>query len=380
MKLPALLYGTETEVRKRCRTIEKSIADGATLAEALSDPDDVDTHEQSGLIIVEYPGSPLAGQKHFGPYVLPDQIAEGILKERIDRKRERALYDEFLERPFGVLGLLLCRSGIAGLSGISAGSHFSSTRSSANGTCSPRRAPVFGRFRRRQGAPTLSTFLGPALHYRGVPEEQLRAHLLSDGLPPLLPYLEAQMSDFDDSYHLIGDVAAAQDLVTRTGRDGIVLPEQAPCTCVLVDQPEGGIDPKVLSANRGLLIVYRYAEDHGVWIDLYKGDAEIAEFALEWGPDFFDEGLVRGRFDAAAWLKAGLLDMQRAAVLQRLADGMSEGGRPADPNEVARLFGLTRFAGLSCDPSNVKRGPWHLVVERAKERYPDAIVIELGPS
>jgi hypothetical protein len=58
MKLPALVYGTEAEVRKRCRVIEKSIADGATLGEALGEADDVDTHEQPGLIIVEYPGSP----------------------------------------------------------------------------------------------------------------------------------------------------------------------------------------------------------------------------------------------------------------------------------------------------------------------------------
>lgn len=188
------------------------------------------------------------------------------------------------------------------------------------------------------------------------------------------------MSDFDDSYHLVGDTAAAQELIARAGRDGVVLPEQAPYTCILVDQAEGGIDPKLLSASRGLLLAYRYAEDHGVWIDLYKDGAAIAELALEWGPDFFDEGLVRGRFDAAAWIKAGLLDKQRAAVLQTLADEMSEGGRPKDPDEVAHLFGLTRFAGLSCDPSNVKRGPWHLVVERARNRYPDAIVIELGPS
>lgn len=188
------------------------------------------------------------------------------------------------------------------------------------------------------------------------------------------------MSDFDDSYHLVGDVAAAQALVARTGRDGIVLPEQEPYTCVLVDQPEGAIDPKLLSASRGLLLAYRYAEDHGVWLDLYERDAVLTRFGLEWGPDFLGEGLPRGRFDATPWLTAGLLDAQRAAALQRLADGMTEGGRPAAADEVARLFGFTRFERLSCNPSNVKRGPWHYVVESATKRYPDAIVIELGPS
>lgn len=50
------------------------------------------------------------------------------------------------------------------------------------------------------------------------------------------------------------------------------------------------------------------------------------------------------------------------------------------PDEVAGFFGLAHFAAVSCDRSNVKRGPWHLVVEQAGKRYPDAIVIELGPS
>lgn len=191
MKLPALLYGTESEVRKRCRRIEKSIADRATLDEALSDFDDVDTHEQPGLIIVEYPGSPLAGQKHFFPYVLPDQIAEGLLKERINRKRERALYDEFLERPFGVLGLLSMPVGhrwtvrhLVWINELVDAVVRDWELFAAEG---PRYSDGDDEGKSLQ---ELSTFLGPALHYGGVPEDQLRKHLLSEGLPPLVRYLE----------------------------------------------------------------------------------------------------------------------------------------------------------------------------------------------
>lgn len=191
MKLPALLYGTETEVRKRCRTIEKSIADGATLGEALSDADDIDTREQPGLIIVEYPGSPYAGQKHFFPYVLPDQIAEGILKERIDRKRERALYEEFLERPFGVLGLLSMPVGhrwtVRNLGWIN---DLVDAVVRDWGVFAAEGARYSDGSDEGQALQQLSTFLGPALHYRGVPEEKLRAHLLTDGLPALLPYIK----------------------------------------------------------------------------------------------------------------------------------------------------------------------------------------------
>lgn len=191
MKLPALLYGTESEVRKRCRTIEKSIADGATLGEALVDTDDVDTHKQPGLIIVEYPGSPLAGQKHFFPYVLPDQIAEGVIKERIDRKRERSLFNELLERPSGVLGLLAMPVGHRWTV-----RHVTWINDLVDAVVRDWETFAAEGSRYSDGSEEgkdlheLSTFLGPALHYRGVPEEQLRAHLLSEGLPPLLPYLK----------------------------------------------------------------------------------------------------------------------------------------------------------------------------------------------
>jgi hypothetical protein len=190
MKLPALLYGTESEVRKRCRTIEKSIAGGATLGEALGDTDVVDTREESGLILMDYPGSPLAAQKHFLPYVLPDQIAEGIIKERIERGRERALFDELRNEPYGVLGLLAMPVGrrwtvrhriwIHDL--VDALVRDWELFTAEGARYSKRSAEGKALY-------AVATFVGPALQYCGVPEEQLRAHLFSEGLPPLLPYL-----------------------------------------------------------------------------------------------------------------------------------------------------------------------------------------------
>jgi hypothetical protein len=105
MKLPALLHGTETEVRKHCQAVEKSIARGASLAEALSGAEEIDTTDRPGLIVMQYARRPLAGQ-HFFTFLLPDQIAEGILRDRIDRKRERDLFEELLMPPWGVVGLL----------------------------------------------------------------------------------------------------------------------------------------------------------------------------------------------------------------------------------------------------------------------------------
>jgi len=190
MKLPALLHGTETEVRKRCRVIEKSIAGGAALGDALSGTDEIDTREQAGLIVVEYPGSPLAGQKHFFPYALPDQIADGIIKNRIERRRERALFDELLERSYGVLGLLSMPVGdrwtvrhVAWICDLVDAVVRDWELFTAEGS------------RYSKGAEEgkqlyeLTTFLGPALAYCGVPEEELRKHLFPEGLPPLRRYL-----------------------------------------------------------------------------------------------------------------------------------------------------------------------------------------------
>jgi hypothetical protein len=189
------------------------------------------------------------------------------------------------------------------------------------------------------------------------------------------------MSEFSDSYHPVANVEGAVALVRRAGRNAVVLPEQPPYTCVLVDQPEGGTDPQLLAANEGWLVRYYYAEDHGVWIDLYDHAKKVGRIVLEWGPDFLGEGLPRARFDAAPWLAARLLDDERAAKLKRLGDGMrQEVVDPAIGYEVARLLGLTRFESLACDPTSVKRGPWDRVVERAHARFPDAAtVIEVDP-
>jgi hypothetical protein len=186
------------------------------------------------------------------------------------------------------------------------------------------------------------------------------------------------MSDFFDSYHPVADVQSAVALVRRARRDGLVIPEQAPYTCVLIDQPDAGTDDGLVAANDGLLVVYQYAEDHGVNIELYDHACMTARLALEWGPDFlgeFAEGKPRAQFDPAPWIAAGLLDATRAASIQRLADTVAEGPAPHTGYEAARLLGLTRFEHLSCDPA-VRGRPWGRVVDRVLERFPDAIEID----
>lgn len=183
------------------------------------------------------------------------------------------------------------------------------------------------------------------------------------------------MSDFFDSYHPVADVQRAVALVRRARRTGLVLREEAPYTCVLVDQPDAGQDAQLLAANDGLLVTYQYGEDHGVYIDLYDHARVITRLALEWGPDFLGEGKPRARFDPVPWTAAGLLSDARAASMQQLANMVAEGSDPSIGHEAARLLGLTRFEYLSCDPS-ITGIPWRDMMEQVLEQFPDAIQID----
>ena len=191
MKMPALLHGTESDVRKRCRAVEKTIAGGASLGDALAGANEIDTREVDGLIIMQPRKSPLAGQRHLFPCMLPDRIADGVIEDRIDRKRERSLFEELIARPYGVLGLLSMPVGNRWTV-----RHLAWIRDLVNAVARDWELFLGEGFRYSKNSPEgkklyeLTTFLGPALHYCGVPESALRARLFTEGLKPLLHYLQ----------------------------------------------------------------------------------------------------------------------------------------------------------------------------------------------
>jgi hypothetical protein len=185
------------------------------------------------------------------------------------------------------------------------------------------------------------------------------------------------MSEFSDSYHLVGSVDDGVELIRRAGRRGFVLPESEPFTCVIVDQPDGGADPSLIAANRGLLIHYQYGEDHGVWIELYDQTTAVTLLRLEWGPDFTGDRRSLAEFDAAPWLARGLLDDLRGARLRKIAASVTEGPHSNVGPEVARLLGLERFEHLACAATSASRGPWDHVQKRIRQRFPDAVGVAL---
>jgi hypothetical protein len=183
------------------------------------------------------------------------------------------------------------------------------------------------------------------------------------------------MSEFSDSYHLVGSVDDGVDLIRRAGRRGFVLPENGRFTCVIIDQPDGGTDPELIAANRHLLIQYQYGEDHGVWIELFENASPVTLLRLEWGPDFQGDRESLADFDSAPWLDRGLIDEVRATRLKRIAATVTEGPHSALGPEVARLLGLERFEYLACSASS--RGPWDHMQRRIRQRFLDATEVTL---
>jgi hypothetical protein len=191
MKLPALLHGTESEVDKRCRALEKSIAGGLSLAEALAGADELDTQTTAGLIVMEHPG--LLSGSHYFPYLLPDQIAEGIMRDRINRKRERSLFEELLMYPWGVLGLLSMTVGARWTVRHRAWLRDLVRAIRRDWDILVTEGPRYTNHEPQgQQLYELPSYLGPALGYCGVPKEALRA-VLTEGLAAALPYLKESL-------------------------------------------------------------------------------------------------------------------------------------------------------------------------------------------
>jgi hypothetical protein len=81
------------------------------------------------------------------------------------------------------------------------------------------------------------------------------------------------VSEFSDSYYLRAPADVARRLVTRVNAFGVVLPSDGPWTPFLLDEPRGAGDllPEALAHNPGVLLIYYFAEDHGLGLSAYEG-------------------------------------------------------------------------------------------------------------
>jgi hypothetical protein len=96
---------------------------------------------------------------------------------------------------------------------------------------------------------------------------------------------------------------------------------------------------RIVGANRGLLLTYDYAADHGCWVGVYRGPARIARIEA-----LFE--VQRTAFEPAEFVRLGLLSVTDAeAIGLWIASAHRWEARP-DENAhiVAEKLGLSRYA------------------------------------
>lgn len=144
------------------------------------------------------------------------------------------------------------------------------------------------------------------------------------------------MSEFSESLHLrTRSASAAANLLRRAGAVGFVLPPLGGFCAIAVKR--GSLD-RVVAANRGTLLAYDYAGDHGCSIAAYVGTERVARLSMSFETP-------RRRFDRSAFVTRKLLTERAASELQKTLDGDGVPGAA----ELARPFGITRFRWFSYD-------------------------------
>lgn len=167
------------------------------------------------------------------------------------------------------------------------------------------------------------------------------------------------MSEFSDSYHLLGSSDDAVALLTRGGVRGAVLPGEGRWTTIIV---RGGEEKKLTAANTGVLLQFFFGGDHGCWIRLFEASQQVAEFAASW-----ETG--EGSFKPSHWLRLGAADMRSAAVLASLAKAPSYDFDK--PYPAGRALGLGPHKWLSCSQ--------FAMPDELEHSYPDVIWVPERP-
>jgi len=154
------------------------------------------------------------------------------------------------------------------------------------------------------------------------------------------------MSEFSESFHLRSDSQQdGADLLRRAGLTGAVFsPVRGWVTVVPESELYEAVDQMVAS-NKGLLLYYLYAEDHGWQFELYKSNSVICQYECGWESELVinDSNLNQ------AVLVSVLIDKSREQVLEDIL-------HPSELNDVimdppayrfANLIGLEHYEWLS---------------------------------
>jgi hypothetical protein len=145
------------------------------------------------------------------------------------------------------------------------------------------------------------------------------------------------VSEFSDSFHLRAtDPADAIALLRAAGVAGSVFPAENGWVSFVFERGSGigtkELAERVFTANKGLLVDYSYAADHGCWVAVYLGAERVARLTVSF------ETPSRS-FDREAFLRLGLLAPAGADAIERWMHGDQRTGDYV----VAKQLGLPRY-------------------------------------
>ena len=106
MLVPSVLYGDYKTVKTRSRRIVTALARLHTWNDAVGAGDVMDSSKVAGLFVLHGPSPLLQGQPNFQCFVPHSVIRDAYLDKKLDSDTERRVFEDSLQTPWGVLGLL----------------------------------------------------------------------------------------------------------------------------------------------------------------------------------------------------------------------------------------------------------------------------------
>ncbi|CAM4465150.1 hypothetical protein [Paenibacillus typhae] len=106
------------------------------------------------------------------------------------------------------------------------------------------------------------------------------------------------MSEFSQSYHLLGSKENAIELINLAGEQGFVFEDNNRWTTFVILGDEFRPSDSIVESNKELLVHYVYAEDHGWSLSIFRQSTLIFKFECSWDEtniedfDFDEEELI----------------------------------------------------------------------------------------
>jgi hypothetical protein len=106
MRVPALLHGLNSEVRRRISAAVRAFAGGRRWDEALGAESLVDVEATQALVVLNGPAPLLSTESHIHAYLPISLVLEAQRKGTLSEPRRQEAIEQALRTPWGLLGIL----------------------------------------------------------------------------------------------------------------------------------------------------------------------------------------------------------------------------------------------------------------------------------